>query len=164
LAAEKRHDIRPMLIAKDAPQVHARPALTRWPGQPPARLILDAFRPHFGEQLERRAAQQVPPADADTLTAADDDEPIDLDTRRPLAAGPRNTRDRLADSIEFPAELASSWERENEFRQTFGPRKLLAYHCDPAPAARSRRNFAPEVCGSSTSSSSGTASLARLHT
>lgn len=60
------------------------------------------------------------------------DDLIDLDT---TATWPEATRrwaeehaDRLADSTEFLADLAISLEQEDEFRQTFGPRKLLAYH------------------------------------
>jgi len=64
------------------------------------------------------------------VIAADD--PIDLDTQ---ATWPEATRrwaaehaGRLAGSTEFLCDLAISPEQEDEFRQTFGQRKLLAYH------------------------------------
>lgn len=57
---------------------------------------------------------------------------IDLDTE---TTWPEATRrwaeeraDSLANSTEFLADLAISLEEEDEFRQTFGPRKLVAYH------------------------------------
>lgn len=60
------------------------------------------------------------------------DGPIDVETR---STWPEETRRwaeehaaRLVDSTEFVTDLAISPELEDDFRQTFGPRKLLAYH------------------------------------
>jgi hypothetical protein len=60
-------------------------------------------------------------------------DPIDLDAQ---GTWPEATRrwavreaERLAGSTEHIGDLAIPLEREDEFRQTFGARKVLAYHC-----------------------------------
>jgi hypothetical protein len=60
-------------------------------------------------------------------------DPIDVDVQ---ATWPESTirwaeehANRLIDSTEFVVDLAISPKQEDEFRQTFGPRKLVAYHC-----------------------------------
>lgn len=61
------------------------------------------------------------------------DEPIDLDTDETWPARTRRWAnehaDRHAGSTEYVADLAISLEEEDEFRETFGSRKLLGYHC-----------------------------------
>lgn len=66
------------------------------------------------------------------LTAATDC-PIDVDQQ---ATWPETTfrwahdqAKRLSGSTKFLADLAIPLEQEDEFRETFGGRKLLAYHC-----------------------------------
>jgi len=58
---------------------------------------------------------------------------IDLDRLESWPSPTRHWADeqaaRLARSAAFLADLALSPEMEDEFRQTFGPRKLVAYHC-----------------------------------
>jgi len=60
-------------------------------------------------------------------------EPIGLDIEAPWPGPTRcwasEQADRLAGSTDFLADLAISLEQEDEFRATFGPQKLLAYHC-----------------------------------
>jgi hypothetical protein len=71
LVAGNRHqDIRPMLITKDADHLRAwARRCMKSPPPPigedahPPDLMLDAFRRHFGEQLERHAAEHLPPPD-----------------------------------------------------------------------------------------------------
>jgi len=61
------------------------------------------------------------------------DEPIDVDNEVTWPGPTRRWADeqagRHARSTEFVADLAISPEDEEEFRATFGPRKLLAYYC-----------------------------------
>lgn len=73
VAAEKRQDIRPMIITKDADHLRAwARKCMKGPPPPvgedihPPDLMLDAFRRHFGKQLERHAAQHVSPLDSET--------------------------------------------------------------------------------------------------
>lgn len=60
-------------------------------------------------------------------------EPIDIDD---IGSWPLATRswaerraERLAGSTEYVLDLAITLEQEDELRQTFGARKLVAYHC-----------------------------------
>jgi hypothetical protein len=59
-------------------------------------------------------------------------EPIDLDNQVTWPEASRRSAeehaDRLAGSTEFLGDLPISLEQEDEFRETFGWRKLLAYH------------------------------------
>ena len=61
------------------------------------------------------------------------DEIIDVDRPHTWAEATRNWAEqhaaRLAGSTEFLGDLAIPLELEDDFRQTFGPRKVLAYHC-----------------------------------
>lgn len=59
--------------------------------------------------------------------------PIDVDTPTTWPDATRlwaeTNANQLVGSTEFLADLALSPEQEDEFRKTFGPRKLIAYHC-----------------------------------
>ena len=98
----------------------------------PPDLILTAFRRHFGDQLDvsRCAGISRRPSVRHEWRRR---RVIDLDRPHTWPEATRRWAEqhaaRLAGSTEFLADLAIPLELEDEFRQTFGPRNVLAYHC-----------------------------------